>query len=155
MPFAVEAAAGWNSFRRTFSRIRRARRRARGWVGWTAVTRWASKRRIYCLSSARRLPLSAFKRGPPSAPTCHATAPADGLASRPSQDAVDSEKLEPLVGLANALTRSVSGELEQVTSRIEAVQSGAETADEQQRAGMEKRVQVPNRPLAALSLSHK
>ena len=46
----------------------------------------------------------------------------------------------------------MSGELEQVTSRIEAVQSGAETADEQQRAGMEKRVQVPNRPLAALSL---
>jgi hypothetical protein len=47
--------------------------------------------------------------------------------------------LEPLIGLANAISRSVQGELDQVSMRLDAVKEGREAADEQQKAGMEKR----------------
>ena len=51
----------------------------------------------------------------------------------------DHSTLEPLIGLANAISRSVTGELEMVQSKVQAVNDGREQADDQMRAGMEKR----------------
>ena len=75
-----------------------------------------------------------------------------GRHSARAQEAVpiDPRTLEPLVGLANAINRSVSAELTQVQTRLEAVESGKESADDAQKAGMEKRQQVLNKELFVL-----
>ena len=57
---------------------------------------------------------------------------------------------EPLGAFGATLSRSVEQELEQVAARLEAVERGEETVDEQAHAGMEKRVSVLKKELFVL-----
>jgi len=61
-----------------------------------------------------------------------------------------SSLLEPLAQFGNVLARSVEQELDTVQQRLEAVEAGRETVDEQARAGMEKRVTVLKKELFVL-----
>ena len=70
--------------------------------------------------------------------------------ARETSHANDTSTLEPLLGLANAIARSVTVELEQVATRITAVDEGRDQVDAQQRAGMEKRQAVLNKELFVL-----